>query len=118
MIMNKGNMIGATERAKAHAGEWIRHAEEVTNDARKQERLSSHECKACFYSSRIGGAAMTSRPCMSCGSVEMYGSTNTDVLCRSCATQHELCKHCGGDLEIRTRRKECPVTPNVEVRGG
>lgn len=93
------------------------HAEEVTNDARKNERLKRHECKACFYASRIGGAAMTTRPCMSCGSEEMYGSTATDVLCMDCATKHGLCKHCGGDLEMRTRRKDWPETPNAQVTG-
>lgn len=110
-------MIGATERAKARVKGWADLAEEVASDARKAERLKRHECKACFYSSRIGGAAMTTRSCMSCGSDEMYGSTATDVLCMVCATKHELCRHCGGDLEMRTRRKDWPETPNVELRG-
>ena len=117
IVMNKGNMIGATERAKARVKDWCDLAEEVTNDARKNERLKRHECKACFYASRIGGAAMTTRPCMSCGSEEMYGSTATDVLCMDCATKHGLCKHCGGDLEMRTRRKDWPETPNAQVTG-
>ena len=91
----------------------INGAKALGYDARKNERLKRHECKACFYASRIGGAAMTTRPCMSCGSEEMYGSTATDVLCMDCATKHGLCKHCGGDLEMRTRRKDWPETPNA-----
>ena len=117
IAMNKGNMIGATEQAKARVKGWTDLAEVVASDARKIKRLKRHECKACFYSSRMGGAAMTTRPCMSCGSDEMYGSTATDVLCMECAAKHELCKHCGGDLEMRTRRKDWPETPNVELRG-
>ena len=109
--MNKGNMIGATERAKARVKSWIDLAEEVEIDARKDDRLKHHECKACFYASRIGGAAMTKRKCMSCGSEEMYGTTATDVLCMACATKHGLCKHCGGDLEMRTGRNDWPETP-------
>lgn len=117
MKMNKGNMIGATERAKARVKGWADLADEVASDARKVERMKLHECKACFYSSRIGGAAMTTCPCMSCGSDEMYGSTATDVLCMSCATKHGLCRHCGGDLEMRTRRKDWPETPSANVTG-
>ena len=111
--MNKGNMIGATERAKARVKSWADLAAEVESDARKADRLKRHECKACFYASRMGGAAMTTRPCMSCGSEEMYGSTNTDVLCMGCATTHGLCKHCGGDLEMRARRKDWPEQHNA-----
>ena len=117
IAMNKGNMIGATGRAKARVRSWMELADDVIKDTKKADRLKHHECKACFYSSRIGGAAMTTRPCMSCGSDEMYGSTATDVLCIACATKHELCRHCGGDLEMRTRRKDWPETPNVELSG-
>lgn len=107
--MNEGTMIGATERAQQQVKEWIRHAEEVRTDARKHEREAKLECKACFYSSRIGGSAIVFRPCMSCGSREGYGSTNTDVLCENCARLGDLCKHCGGDCYMNTRRKQWPV---------
>ncbi len=107
--MNKGNMIGFTERANAYVKQVIADAKEIETDARKAERLEKHECKACFYNSRIGGASMTSQPCMSCHADQMYGSTNTDALCKKCAEKHGLCKHCGGDLEMRTRRKEWPT---------
>lgn len=120
--MNKGNMIGATERAQRRVKDWLDHAAEVQADARKAERLAALECKACFYASRLGGAAMTYRPCMSCASRELYGSTNTDVLCAPCATAGDLCKHCGGDREMRARRKSWPVAysepPNAEITGG
>jgi ribosomal protein S27E len=112
IALNKGNMIGASERAKARVKSWMQLADDVIEDTEKSERLNRHECKACFYSSRIGGAAMTYRPCMSCGTSVLYGSTNTDVLCMDCAKQHSLCKHCGGDLEMRTRRKDWPETPS------
>lgn len=106
MVMNIGNITGATERAKARVNDLISLAEDVKNDTKKKERLEKHECKACFYFSRIGGAAITKRPCMSCGNEMIYGSTNTDVLCIECARNHVLCKHCGGDLEMINRRKK------------
>lgn len=115
-VMNKANMIAATERAKSRVEEMIDLAAQITSDARKSERSKRQECKSCFYFSRIGGAAMTVRPCMSCGRKEMYGSTATDVLCMTCATKHALCKHCGGDLEMRTRRKHWPTRIVDELR--
>lgn len=117
-VMNKGNMIGATGRAKDYVQRMIEDAKEIEDDTRRKERIEAHECKACFYSSRIGGAAMTSQACMSCGTDQMYGSTNTDALCMTCAMEHVLCKHCGGDLEMRTRRRVWPEPSNVELTGG
>ena len=38
----------------------------------------------------------------------MYSSTNTDRLCMDCAKKHHLCKHCGGDISMRARRKDWP----------
>lgn len=111
-VMHVGIMITATECAMNRVLAWIALAEEVKMDARKTERLKRQECKSCFYASRIGGSAMTERPCMCCGSVMVYTSTATDVLCPGCAQKHQLCKHCGGDLEMRSRRKDWPK-PNV-----
>ena len=107
-LMNKGNMIAATYRAKDRVNDWIELVEKVTNDTDKAKRLERNWCKACHYSSHLGGCAMTTRPCMNCEKDVGYGSTNTDVLCLDCAKQLKLCKHCGGDLEMRIRRKEWP----------
>lgn len=116
-LMNVSNMIGATERAQQRVQAWIDHATKVQADAGKSERLARLECKACFYASRIGGAAMTYRPCMCCGSRELYSSTATDVLCAPCATASDLCKRCGGDREMHAQRKGWPAayseTPNA-----
>lgn len=106
--MSTCNMIGATEQAKAQVKRRLELAAELDKDSRKQERLLKNECKACFYSYRVGGSAMVTRPCMSCGTDQVYGSTATDVLCKECAKKHSLCRHCGGDLEMRVRRKEWP----------
>lgn len=108
VVMSKAKMIGATERAQQRVQAWYDHAAEVKADARKEERLAALECKACFYSGRLGGAAMTYQSCMCCGSRELYSSTATDVLCAQCATAGNLCKHCGGDREMRTRRRVWP----------
>lgn len=106
--MNVCNMVYATERAKSRIKSIRDQYDQVTKDPKKDERIAACECIACFYSYGIGGAAITNRPCMSCGVNQLYGSTNTDVLCLDCANTHDLCKHCGGDLEMRVRRKEWP----------
>ncbi len=106
--MNVCNMVYATERAKSRIKSIIERYEHVIKDPKKAERIVACECVSCFYSDGIGGAAITNRPCMSCGVNQLYGSTYTDVLCLDCANTHSLCKHCGGDLEMRVRRKEWP----------
>ena len=108
MIMNIANMVFATSVAKRNIQHIVKLAEEIVNDTSKNDRLKKQECKACFYSSRVGGSAMTNRECMSCGEDVLYGSTATGVLCDSCARTHDLCKQCGGDINLRERRKEWP----------
>lgn len=108
-VMSKSLMIGNTERAASRIADLMRLAEAIETDADMVARYAAHECKACHYFSRIGGAAITHQPCMSCGKDQTYGSTNTDVLCLPCAQAGDLCKHCGGDISLRTRRRNWPA---------
>ena len=111
-IMDEKHMRFATYHAKARETKWIELSNAIVQDTYKTERLNRHECKTCFYSTkflgRIGGAAITFRPCMSCGKSEYYPSTITDVLCLECAKKHKLCKHCGGDIKMNLKRKNWP----------
>ncbi len=107
--MNVGNMVVWTERSKSTVEHFIETAKNMTTDPERKERMSRHECVACYYSSRFGGSAVTTQPCMSCGKEELYGNTNTDALCLDCAKKHGLCKHCGGDIKLRVRRKKWPT---------
>ncbi len=79
----------------------------LTDPLAKERRNHAGECKKCFYiyPARIGGSAMTMEPCGVCGKEVWYGNTSTDRLCMTCALEHKLCKHCGGDVEMRPRRK-------------
>lgn len=114
LVMSKVNMIGWTERSKQFVREQVELAKRISDDTDKQRRLVEQNCKRCFYGSRIGGAAMTTQPCMCCHTQVMYGSTATDALCMDCAKENDLCKRCGGDIELRTRRKDWP-TAKVDV---
>jgi hypothetical protein len=109
LAMNAANMLRATYTAKNRVDHVVDLAEKMTTDPDKGKRVKANVCRACYYSSAIGGAAITTRPCMCCAEDQTYGSTNTDVLCLTCAKKHRLCKHCGGDIDIRVRRREWPT---------
>jgi len=110
--MTESNMRFWTERSKSHVQDVIDRAKRITEDTDKQNRLKEQNCKCCYYGSRIGGQAITTQPCMCCDTPVMYGSTATDALCMPCAKENDLCKRCGGDIEMRTRRKKWP-TPKI-----
>lgn len=102
-------LVSNTNRAKSRVDSALALAQRLTDDSDKTARLGAQLCKACHYFSRMAGAACTAQPCACCASPQMYGSTATDVLCHSCAKEHSLCKHCGGDLEMRVARRKWPT---------
>ena len=107
--MEPAMMQRSTSRAARIMDDILKRAREMETDPRLEERVEAQRCKACFYVPRIGGAAMTQRPCMCCGKSETYGSTSTDELCLPCAQEGGLCKHCGGDLDMNRDRKNWPA---------
>ncbi|MBC8738568.1 hypothetical protein F6X40_17560 [Paraburkholderia sp. UCT31] len=111
-------LISATERSRMYVDSILALAREIETDARKSLRLEKQECKSCFYRQRVGGASMTSQPCACCGKLMQFGSTATDALCPECAKEHSLCKHCGGDLEMRPRRRNWPTAADAPRTGG
>lgn len=86
----------------------IERAAKLLADPDKANRVKASECVVCFYGSKIGGAAITSQPCGLCGEMMDFGSTCTDNFCLKCASEHSLCKHCGADVNLKTRRKDWP----------
>lgn len=95
------DVLFATGARKDHFDRMTRMVNDVTCD----QRRDAQECPVCFYSQKIGGASMTESKCSMCGKELIFGNTNTDELCIGCATVHGLCKHCGGDIELKQRRK-------------
>jgi len=65
-------------------------------------------CKVCYYGKRIAGAAMTTSFCGWCGKELLSGSTDTHKLCLECSREHSLCRHCGGDIDLRNKRRIWP----------
>lgn len=95
-----------TNRAKDHAKYILEKAERFSLDPDKKERMSRCLCKTCFYinNTRMGGARITSKPCGICETDMQFSSTATDKLCSTCATEHDLCKQCGGDIDMIQKR--------------
>ena len=103
-------MTSATYMAECSAQDVIRRAMEYQDDPARGLRIAANKCKACYYvRGGMAGAACTSQPCSGCGVVQHFGSTATDILCDGCASEHSLCKRCGGDRETRTLRRKWPT---------
>ena len=86
-------------RARAKA----RYEREVSEDPRREDRLSRHECRACYYTIRINGQAFTEYTCQMCGTAGMHHNTGVPRLCGPCAEAKGLCARCMGrrtDMKI------------------
>lgn len=109
--MSPATLRSATHRAHSKVQGIFELAQALTEDVHQAIRHARHYCKACFYGPpRLGGAAMTTQPCMCCGTPQQYNSTNTDALCEPCAQKHRLCKHCGGDIDMDVMRVDWPMS--------
>lgn len=109
MIMSPSNIVMATTMANNRIKSTLKLAERLQTDPEKSKRLEDQLCLSCYYYNAIAGQAFTNRECGLCGEDQLYGNTNTDALCKTCAKEHQLCKHCGGDLELRDKRRKFPV---------
>lgn len=98
----------ATKNSKRDFEYILSLADKFINDSDRKTRLKKQECKPCFYTTRIAGAAMTNRDCICCGETIMYGSTDTSELCVDCAKKHKLCSHCSGDIDMKVNRRNWP----------
>lgn len=105
--IDRATICGATETSKQFAREVVKKVEEFQNYKVDKD---TEECAYCatIGRGRVGCAAITHRPCGICGTDMSFSNTCTDVICPSCAKENKLCKHCGGDIEMKQRRKPRP----------
>jgi hypothetical protein len=110
----------ATAMTRSMIETMIRDVERAQIDPEKDQRKAKGTCIVCYYiRSGLAGQAITSQPCGICHKDQMYGSTNTDALCLECATEHQLCKHCGADIKLRPLRViKLPTQGKGENHGG
>ena len=84
----------------------------LESDPKKEERIKRHWCIWCMYGYGIMAAqAFHTQDCGICGQSQVYNSSDTERLCLACAQEHELCRRCGGDIKMRTRRNKPWATP-------
>ena len=87
--------------------ELIKEAKEMEFDTDRAARLKALLCKLCYYrGGRIAGQAFTEWNCAVCGKADQHPNTATPVVCADCAKEHSLCRDCGADLELRTKRRK------------
>jgi hypothetical protein len=99
-------IVHATGTNKAHLKDIRNKVDRFDNDPDKERRLEKGECKFCYYvRSKIGGAAMTTKPCNACEVPVMYSSTCTGSVCKECSKKYRVCTYCGGDINGKNRRK-------------
>lgn len=91
--------------ANSQSVELVERAKSLAEDRQRGQRIAEGLCPACYYLRvRVGGSAITRRPCGACGEPQTYASTATDVLCSPCAKSYGLCRRCGADLDYKNRR--------------
>lgn len=97
----------ATHFGRQHLKDWIERAERAFADLDREKRLERQECRWCYYAhpSRLGGAAITHKPCDTCNEVMTFSNTCTDRICKPCGERLGLCVRCCADINLVDRRK-------------
>ncbi len=101
------SIMNSTHFAKQRVDSTIKLSEKLKTDPDKNTRKEKQQCQTCYYiSGRIGGSAMTTVECGVCDDIMMFSNTCVDTVCPKCAKKHNLCVHCGGDIDMVQRRKQ------------
>lgn len=80
----------------------------LATDANAAKRRARCVCQACEYLNvgRLAGQAFTAWNCRLCREPQpSHPNTAVPALCAGCAEAFELCVECGGDREMRHRRR-------------
>lgn len=105
-VIDAASVYNATAQAKHYIGKCRSTLRRIDEDPDREKRLKRQECGFCHYmAGKIGGAAVTTAPCGICDRQVSSGNTCIAALCLDCAKRLGLCKHCGGDIEMKHRRK-------------
>jgi len=76
-------------------------------DPDKDRRIADCLCKYCYYiADLIGGSTPVKVECGICGKLMEFKNIVINVICEDCAKKYELCKRCGGDIEMRLKAKK------------
>ena len=94
-----------TARKPREQTQLIALGDALKNDPKATERRAQQLCAVCFYGAhrQLVMNVVTSQPCGRCGEPQIYGNSNTYVLCKPCAQAEGLCQRCGSDLDLKPR---------------
>jgi hypothetical protein len=110
----------ATSLSRQHRASVTEKVQRMEQDVDRDARLEAGECLTCYYlrRPRVGGSAMTTWWCGLCGTPCRHGSTAVPKVCPPCSDANHLCRECGGDLDLRDRRRKwaTPVTATAPTQ--
>lgn len=106
--MTQGDMRIATEYSVQRMKDYLELSYKLINDPDKVARIKKCECRWCFYSPKWHAGMPRAYQCGVCGVDHVRGNPLIIKICQQCATKHSLCRECGGDLEMRARRRNWP----------
>ncbi len=93
-------------RATDYAIAKIEYARRAIDDDERVLRRYKQQCRVCYYlTGRQGHTSTTTVCCGLCEKEMRFCGSCVDRLCEECAAAHRLCVHCGGDIELKIRRK-------------
>lgn len=93
---------------RKHLNGWIDNAERAYTDADRKGREAHQRCRWCHYArrGRLALQAFTEWTCIACDVVQPHHpNSEHPKVCMPCAASLGLCVECGGDVEMRDRRK-------------
>lgn len=104
-IINLATIASATGTARDAIGIALRRAEVFSADPERAERHSACLCPPCHYISRAACVTYHEVQCGLCDAVLRCRIGDEDALCPACARRVGLCRHCGGDIDAKVRRR-------------
>ena len=113
--IDSASIESATYFSKEHASSILERAKKIQEDVGREERLAKQNCVICFTGGKVGGAMCTTSLCGICSKEMHFSSTCTDKLCLGCARDNLLCRHCGGDIDMKKRRNKRPFQLKCEA---
>lgn len=92
-----------SNRAAASQQEAV---EDWRADQEHDARKLRSECKTCYYlRGGVAGQAFTRWTCILCGDERQHHNTMTPRVCEPCAKLAKVCVLCGGDVDLKAKRK-------------
>jgi hypothetical protein len=108
MPLDINRLRTTTSYNRKHLDEWIDNAERAYTDADRKGREAHQRCRWCHYAraGRVALQAFTEWTCIVCDVAQPpHHNSNHPKVCVACACANNLCTECGGDFDMRDRRK-------------